>query len=157
MKIRLLAIGTRMPEWVATAFKEYQKRLPSQCALELVEIRAAQRGARPDPKRAVKAESESLLAAIKDQERIIALDQRGQQWTSDALANQLADWLQEGRNVAMLIGGADGLAQAVRARAHQVWSLSALTLPHAVVRVVVAEQLYRAWSMLQGSPYHRHD
>lgn len=146
-----------MPQWVTTAFQEYRKRLPPQCALELVEIRAAQRGTGADIQRAVKAEGEALLSAIKDRDHVVALDRRGRQWDTETVARQLAGWLQDGRDVALLIGGPDGLAETVRTRAHGLWSLSELTLPHPLVRVVVAEQIYRAWSVLQGSPYHRND
>lgn len=146
-----------MPQWVTTAFQEYRKRLPPQCALELVEIRAAKRSPGAEIQRAVNAEGEALLGAIKDHDLVIALDHRGRQWDTGALARQLADWLQDGRDVALVVGGPDGLAESVRTRAHRIWSLSELTLPHPLVRVVVAEQIYRAWSVLQGSPYHRND
>jgi len=157
MKIRLLAIGTRMPSWVDAGFQEYQKRLPPQCGLELVALRPGLRRGGNDPQKAIVAEGAALLAALRDGERVIALDRRGKQWSTEILAQHLAQWLQGGRNIALLIGGPDGLAEPVRKRATQLWSLSDLTLPHGLVRVLVAEQLYRAWSMLQGGPYHRGD
>ena len=143
-----------MPAWVDAGFKEYQKRLPQQCALQLVEVRAAVRGAKPDIARVVRTEGEALLAACRN-EIIVALERRGQSWSTPTLAKQLDVWLHDGRDVALLVGGPDGLSDEALAAAEIQWSLSALTLPHPLVRIVVAEQIYRAWSLLQGSPYHR--
>ncbi len=154
MKIRLLAIGSRMPSWVNDGFQEYQKRLPPQCALQLVEIRAAPRAGNADIARAVQTEGDALLSACR-QETLIALERRGQQWDTETLARQMDGWLHAGRDVALLVGGPDGLSTAVLDKVDCKWSLSSLTLPHPLVRVVVAEQLYRAWSILQGGPYHR--
>jgi len=155
MKIHLLAIGTRMPEWVEKGYAEYAGRLPRECALNLVEIPAGQRGQNPDIARNVRAEGERLLAAAPSGSRRIALDERGQEWSTMELAERLSGWLREGRDVSLLVGGPDGLDATCRDRAERLWSLSRLTLPHPLVRVVVAEQLYRAWSLLHNHPYHR--
>ena len=155
MKIHLLAIGIRMPEWVEKGYAEYAGRLPRECALNLVEIPAGQRGQNPDIARIVRAEGERLLAAAPSGSRRIALDERGQEWSTMELAERLSGWLREGRDVSLLVGGPDGLDATCRDRAERLWSLSRLTLPHPLVRVVVAEQLYRAWSLLHNHPYHR--
>ncbi len=155
MKIHLLAIGVRMPDWVKTAYAEYAVRLPRECMLNLLEIAAGQRGPHADVARIVRTEGERLLAAVPTGSRLIALDERGQQWSTAELAERLANWLREGRDLSLLVGGPDGLDAACRNRAEGLWSLSRLTLPHPLVRVVVAEQLYRAWSLLHHHPYHR--
>lgn len=164
MRIHLISIGQRMPGWVAAGFGEYAKRLPAECRLALIELPAglAGRGRRHTGKvaagerdRLKRDEGERLLAAAPERSRIIALDRGGRAWTSEQLAGQLSDWLADGRDLALLVGGPNGLSNACLARAEQRWSLSPLTLPHPLVRVVVAEQLYRAWSLLAGHPYHR--
>ena len=155
MKIHLLAVGTRMPEWVEKGYVEYAGRLPRECTLNLFEIPAGKRGSHADVARLVRAEGERLLAAVPAGSRRIALDERGQEWSTVELAEQLSGWLREGRDPSLLIGGPDGLDAACRDRAERIWSLSRLTLPHPLVRVVVAEQIYRAWSLLHNHPYHR--
>ena len=155
MKIHLLAVGVRMPDWVKAGYAEYAGRLPRECSLNLVEISAGKRGGHADIARLVRAEGERLLAAVPSGSRIIALDERGREWSTVELAERLAGWLQEGRDLSLLVGGPDGLDAVCRQRAEQLWSLSRLTLPHPLVRVVVAEQLYRAWSLLNHHPYHR--
>jgi 23S rRNA (pseudouridine1915-N3)-methyltransferase len=152
-RLRLLAVGTRMPAWVDTGFEEYRKRLPRECALELREIPLARRGA--DTARAVAEEGEALLAALAGDEIVVAMEVGGTAIDTPSLAKTLGRWHDEGRRAAFLVGGPDGLAQACRARAGLQWSLSRLTLPHPLVRIVLAEQLYRAWSLLAGHPYHR--
>jgi 23S rRNA (pseudouridine1915-N3)-methyltransferase len=155
MKIHLLAVGTRMPDWVKAGYAEYAGRLPRECALSLSEIPAGKRGRNADAARAVRDEGECLLAAAPVGSRMIALDERGQEWSTVELAERLAGWLQDGRDVSLLIGGPDGLDAGCRAHADPWWSLSRLTLPHPLARVLVAEQLYRAWSLLHHHPYHR--
>lgn len=155
MKIHLLAVGARMPDWVEKGYAEYAGRLPRECALHLLEISAGKRGSHGDLARIVRTEGERLLAAVPTGSRLIALDERGQEWNTVELAEQLSGWLQEGRDVSLLVGGPDGLDAACRERAERRWSLSRLTLPHPLVRVIVAEQLYRAWSLLRNHPYHR--
>ncbi len=155
MRIHLIAVGERMPAWVQQGYEEYAKRLPPERSLRLVEIAPGRRGKGFDLARAIQDEGERMLAAIPKGSLVLALDERGKEWTTLELAEQLRGWLQGGRDVALLAGGPDGLAPACRDRAEGIWSLSRLTLPHPLVRVVVAEQLYRAWSVLQNHPYHR--
>lgn len=152
-RLRILAVGTRMPGWVEQGFEEYRRRLPRECALELREVPLARRGA--DTARAVAEEGEALLAALGADERAIALEVDGRALDTAELAARLGEWRDNGERVAFLIGGPDGLAETCRARSCERWSLSRLTLPHPLVRVVLAEQLYRAWSLLAGHPYHR--
>lgn len=151
MKLRLLAIGERMPAWVADGFAEYRKRLSHELPLELVEIGTRVRG---EPSKLRDAEGAALLAAARDA-HVVALDGRGEPWSSEMLAKQVSAWKIGGRDVALLIGGADGHPDAVLKRADQCWSLGPLTLPHMLVRLVVAEQLYRATTILSNHPYHR--
>ncbi|WP_428311932.1 23S rRNA (pseudouridine(1915)-N(3))-methyltransferase RlmH [Hydrocarboniphaga sp.] len=155
MRLRLIAIGGRMPDWVQTAFDDYVKRLPREVRLELVEIPLATRGKNADIARARQLEGERVLKALPDGVRSVALDERGASWSSVDLADQLKRWQQDGRDVALLVGGPDGHAPDVLKRAEQKWSLSPLTLPHALVRVLIAEQIYRATTLLAGHPYHR--
>jgi 23S rRNA (pseudouridine1915-N3)-methyltransferase len=155
MRVHLLAVGRRMPAWVEAAYSEYARRLPPECRLELREISPGQRGKNADTARAIADESARLLAAIPKDARVLALDERGAQWSSQELASRLGDWMRGGRDVALLVGGPDGLAPQCLARAESKWSLSKLTLPHPLVRVLLAEQLYRAWSILARHPYHR--
>ncbi len=155
MKIHLLAIGSRMPDWVRAGYTDYAERLPRECPLHLLEIPAGKRGANCDVARILRDEGERLLAAVPQGSHLIALDERGQEWSTAELAERLARWLQEERELSLLVGGPDGLAPSCRTRADSLWSLSRLTLPHPLVRVVVAEQIYRAWSLLHHHPYHR--
>jgi 23S rRNA (pseudouridine1915-N3)-methyltransferase len=155
MKFRLIAAGTRMPEWVNAGFTDYRRRLRAPLALELVEIPIGTRRAGENPERAVAREGTHMLAAIGPNDYVVALEIAARSMTTAELSTWLADRLREARPLALLIGGPDGLAPACRERADQSWSLSPLTLPHALVRVVVVEQIYRAVSMLAGHPYHR--
>ncbi len=155
MRIYLIAVGQKMPGWVAEGYQEYVKRLPASCSLKLVEIAPGHRGKSADIQRAIKSESDKMLAAIPPQARVIALDERGKAWSTVQLAAQMEGWMQDGQDIALLVGGPDGLSAECKQRARQLWSLSALTLPHPLVRVVLAEQIYRAWSVTQGHPYHR--
>ena len=144
-----------MPDWVQSGYREYATRLSRECALNLIEIPAGKRGPNADLSRIVRAEGERLLAAVPSGSRLIALDERGREWNTVELAGQLTGWLREGRDLSLLVGGPDGLDALCRERSEQLWSLSRLTLPHPLVRIVVAEQLYRAWSLLHHHPYHR--
>ena len=155
MRIRVVAVGTRLPDWQQQGFREYARRLPKECAMELVEIAAATRSKGMPVAKAVGKESEALLAALAKNDYVVALDRPGIQYTTEDLAGVLETWLGQGRDVAMLIGGADGLSDACLSRADLRWSLSDLTLPHGLARVMVAEQVYRAWSIVRGHPYHR--
>ncbi|HEX5339594.1 MAG TPA: 23S rRNA (pseudouridine(1915)-N(3))-methyltransferase RlmH [Gammaproteobacteria bacterium] len=155
MRIHLLAAGTRMPAWINQGFDEYATRLPPECRLVLKEIAlgASRRGG--DNVKAIAEEGRSMLAAIPERAQVVALEVRGRGFSTEQLAANLNRWLQEGRDLALLIGGPDGLASACSERAETSWSLSPLTLPHGLVRVLVAEQLYRAWTILKNHPYHR--
>jgi 23S rRNA (pseudouridine1915-N3)-methyltransferase len=155
MRARMIAIGERMPGWVAEGFAEYRKRLSHDLPLELVELKPGARGKGRDDARAMHEEGQAILAALPRDIHVIALDGRGKTWSSEELAAQLANWRMAGRDLAFLIGGPDGHAPEVLARADQRWSLGPLTLPHMLVRLVLAEQLYRASTLLAGHPYHR--
>lgn len=155
MKIRIIAVGTKMPAWVEQGYAEYAKRMPRDCVVELVELPLAQRGKNTDIARAMEKEGEEILAAIGKGEQVIALDVKGKPWSTEQLAEQMANWRMSGNNYCLLIGGPDGLAPQCLAQAHMRWSLSALTLPHPLVRILVIEQLYRACSILQNHPYHK--
>lgn len=155
MRIHLIAVGRRMPKWVQQGYEEFAKRLPRECSLILTEIDIAKRGKNADVQRLIDDEGRRVVAAIPKGARVVALDERGAAWDTQALADKLETWLHSGSDVALLVGGPDGLSPECREKADETWSLSPLTLPHAVVRIIVAEQLYRAWSLLQGHPYHR--
>jgi 23S rRNA (pseudouridine1915-N3)-methyltransferase len=155
MRIHLLAVGTRMPGWVEQGYREYARRLPRECTLQLVEIPVGRRSRSQAAATAQLEEGRQLLAAVPKDCTVIALDVAGQGWSTAELAAQFGVWLGSGRDVALLVGGPDGLAPDCLARAERRWSLSALTFPHALVRILVAEQLYRAWSILNHHPYHR--
>jgi len=143
-----------MPAWVQEGFGSYRKRLPRHIELQLEELPLGSRSGRRGPE-AVEREGERMLRHLKTASCIVALDERGESWSSRELAQRLDGWLQEQPQVHFLIGGPDGLAAECLQRAHTRWSLSRLTLPHGLVRVIVAEQLYRAWTLLSGHPYHR--
>ncbi|HEX4880938.1 MAG TPA: 23S rRNA (pseudouridine(1915)-N(3))-methyltransferase RlmH [Porticoccaceae bacterium] len=155
MRLRLLAVGTRMPAWVGLGVADYARRLPPELKLEIVEIPLGARPANADPAAAVAAEGRALLKAVGPRDTLVALDVAGESWSTPQLAARLAGWQAAGGNCCLLVGGPDGLDPQCLHRAHQRWSLSALTLPHPLVRVLVAEQLYRAWTLNIGHPYHR--
>lgn len=158
MKIRLIVVGTKAPGWVKEGYDDYAKRMPTGMKLTLEEVPVP--GRHPtrhggDVDRRKEAEAEKLLGRLGRHDHVVALDERGQQLSTSQLAQRVDHWRQQGNNVALLIGGADGLAQRCIARSNETWSLSRLTFPHAMVRVIVAEQLYRAHTLLSGHPYHR--
>ncbi len=155
MRIHLIAVGTRMPSWIEEGYADYAGRLPAECKLLLKEIPLGAARAGGDARKAMHEEGERMRAALPAGAGITALEVRGKPFDTEALAKLLARWLQEGRDQALLVGGPDGLAPECLAKAELKWSLSPLTLPHSLVRVVVAEQLYRAWSILKNHPYHR--
>ena len=155
MKCKLVAAGTRLPDWVNDGFRDYQKRLRTPLSLELIEIPVATRRAGENPQRAIAREGENMLAALGREDYVVALEVTAKSMTTEQVSAWLAERLRDARPLVLLIGGPDGLADACLARANQRWSLSPLTLPHALVRVVLAEQIYRAMSMLAGHPYHR--
>ncbi len=153
MRLFIVAVGHRMPAWVEAGFNEYAGRMPREMRVELIALKPAPRsgGAR----RAIETEGERIVAALPGNCARIALDEHGAAVTTKELARRLASWRQNGRNIAFLIGGADGLAESVKKFSDAVWSLSPMTLPHGLARVVLAEQLYRASSILHNHPYHR--
>ncbi len=155
MNIHLIAIGTRMPRWVQEGYLEYAKRLPKECGLRLVEIAPRHRGKGADIRRILVQEGQQMLQAIPRGCRVVALAVEGSSWSTERLAVQLDSWMGEGGDICLLVGGPEGLSEECLQRADGRWSLSPLTLPHPLVRVVVAEQIYRAWSILRNHPYHR--
>ena len=155
MRLRILAIGTKMPDWVESGCNEYLKRLPPELRIEVVELPLGKRGKGADIQRAILREGEAMLKAIGERDQVIALEVQGKSWSTGDLAVNLQHWQGSGDNVSLLVGGPDGLAPACLARADSRWSLSPLPLPHPLVRVLLAEQLYRAWSINAGHPYHR--
>ncbi|MEC7642922.1 23S rRNA (pseudouridine(1915)-N(3))-methyltransferase RlmH [Idiomarina sp.] len=155
MQIQMLAVGNKMPAWVNSGFEEYQKRFPRDMSLDLIEITPQKRGKKAELEKIKNQEGEALLAATPKGNRIVTLEVHGRPWTTPQLAKQMAGWQMDGRNVSLLIGGPEGLSDACLAAAEQRWSLSPLTLPHPIVRVIVAESLYRAWSLNNNHPYHR--
>lgn len=158
MRIRIIAVGTKMPDWVEQGYAEYAKRMPRDVTVEMIELPLAQRSKNTDIATAMAKEGEAMLAAIEKGgkgEQVIALDVKGKPWSTEQLAENLADWKMSGFNYCLLIGGPDGLAPECLALATVKWSLSPLTLPHPLVRILVIEQLYRACSILQNHPYHK--
>lgn len=158
MRFILLSLSHRQPAWVDAAFDDYAKRMPREARIDLQVLKPETRPEAAGPAavdRLLEKEAQRILAAIPAGARVIALDERGQSWSTRMLARSIEGWFQEGRDVVWVVGSADGLHPSVLARADQQVSLSAMTLPHGVVRVVLAEQLYRALSLLRGHPYHR--
>lgn len=155
VRIHLIAIGHRRAGWERDGYREYARRMPPELALELHEIPPAKRTKGVPTERGVEEEAGRLLAAVPRGARVVALDERGAAWTTLELAHRIEGWMRDGRALALLIGGADGLAPACIEAAEHRWSLSALTLPHGLARLVVAEQLYRATTIRRGHPYHR--
>lgn len=155
MRIHLLAIGTKMPAWVVQAYKEYANRLPKECELHLKEIAAEKRTKNSHLERIKQKEADKLRDAIPANCKVIALDVNGKAWSTETLAANLQDWMMSGQDVVLLVGGPEGLTDELRKQADQLWSLSALTFPHPLVRVILAEQLFRAWSITANHPYHR--
>ena len=155
MKIGLIAIGAKMPIWVKSGYEEYQQRLTQDCKLSIHEIAAIKRNKQTDLKKVCEDEGQKILSAIPKGNHIIALEVKGKPWTTEQLSQQMQQWMQSGQDLSLLIGGPEGLSQSCRDKANQQWSLSPLTLPHPMVRIIVAEQLYRAWSIIKNHPYHR--
>lgn len=155
MRIQIIAVGQKMPAWVELGFQEYLRRFPADMPLSLTEIPAGKRGKNADIKRILQKEGELTLAAIPKGNRIVTLEVNGSPWDTPKLALQMQKWQMDGRDVSLLIGGPEGLAPECIQVAEQNWSLSTLTLPHPLVRIVLAESLYRAWSINNNHPYHR--
>jgi len=156
MKIHLIAVGNKMPPWVKAGTDEYLKRMPSTCSVQVHEIPAQSRGGGHQSVDRIKAdEAARIEAKIPKNALRVVCDERGNSWTTQDLADRMSDWMAGGRDVAIIVGGPDGLSDEIRASADILWSLSGLTMPHPLVRVLLAEQLYRAWSLLNNHPYHR--
>lgn len=144
-----------MPGWISEGYLEYAKRLPRECELVLREIAPSKRSKNANLAQIRTEEGERLMAVISPEDWVVALEVKGKAWTTPDLSAQIKDWMREGKKPALVVGGPEGLSDQIRQRANLQWSLSPLTLPHPLVRVVVAEQIYRAWSLLKGHPYHR--
>ena len=157
MRIKLIAVGTRMPQWVQQGYVEYAQRMPNLCQLELVEIPAKKRGKNADTTRILRDEAVALQAAISAGSIVIALDRKGKHIDTQSLADHLQNWIDDSQDVAILIGGPEGIDPNYLNTVERKWSLSAMTFAHPVVRVMLAEQLYRAWSINANLPYHRGD
>jgi 23S rRNA (pseudouridine1915-N3)-methyltransferase len=155
MRISILSVGHKMPAWIQEGFREYVKRMPPEIRVELVELKPDDRAGGKTAEKSMQAEGERILAAIPEAATVLALDEKGRSVSTQGLSVMLADWMRDATHPAFVIGGADGLAPAVKERADKLVSLSALTLPHGLVRVLLAEQLYRAWTILARHPYHR--
>jgi 23S rRNA (pseudouridine1915-N3)-methyltransferase len=155
MQILVAAVGQRMPSWVQEAWTEYARRFPRGFSLALREVPMVRRGRNTDIAAAMDKEGAALLGAMPKGGRLIAMDERGSQWSTGELAKQMESWMNEGRDVGIMVGGPDGLPQKCLQNVANMWSLSKLTLPHPMVRVVLAEALYRAWTVTQNHPYHR--
>ena len=155
MQINLISVGNRMPGWVQQGYDEYARRMPKECELVLKEIAPGKRGKNSDIARIVKDEGERMINAIPSRTHVVTLDIPGKPWATPELSIAMKRWLENGQNIALMVGGPEGLSDSVRDLARESWSLSRLTFPHPLVRIVVAEQLYRAWSILNNHPYHR--
>ncbi len=155
LKFSLIVIGEKMPVWVEQGYLEYAKRIRGRVQLDLIEIPAIKRGKNADLKRIMKMEENKIINAIPDPARIIALDRKGKSWSSPAFTEKMQGWMDQGSQITLVIGGPEGLSNEFLKSADEIWSLSELTFAHPLVRVILAEQLYRCFSILQGSPYHR--
>lgn len=155
MKLIIVSVGHKMPDWITAGFNEYTRRMPREAQITLLEIKPEPRTTGKTTVQIMEAEAQRILSALPQNCLCIAMDERGIQSTTRQLAAQMQDWMREGRDVAFIIGGADGLHESVKRAAQQLLSLSSLTLPHAFVRVLLAEQLYRAYSLMHNHPYHR--
>jgi len=154
VRLVIAAVGQRQPAWAETAYEDFAKRFPPELRLELKAVKAEPRGGK-SAAQLMAAEAQRLEAAVPKGARRIVLDERGDRVTTVQLAERLQRWMGEGRDAALLVGGPDGLDPALKATADESLRLSDLTLPHAFVRVLLAEALYRAWSVMAGHPYHR--
>lgn len=155
MRFTIVSVGHKMPAWIQSGFREYAKRLPPEIKVELVELKPEEKTSGKTVEKAKALEGERILAAIPDGATVYALDEKGRAITTQGLSVMLAEWMRDATHPVFVIGGADGLSDEVRTRADKLLSLSALTLPHGLARVVLAEQVYRAWSILASHPYHR--
>ena len=155
MKFLIFAVGSKMPKWVEAGFDEYARRMPHEATIELMEIKPEKRGEGKKIEQLLVAEAARILAALPSKCRIVAMDERGRQWTTAKLADSITGWMRNGGDTAFLVGGADGLDANIKNSADEVLALSAMTLPHGLARILLAEQLYRAVSLINRHPYHR--
>jgi 23S rRNA (pseudouridine1915-N3)-methyltransferase len=155
MQLIIAAVGHKMPAWIESGFAEYVKRMPAECRIHLKEIKPIERSGSKTAETAMALERAKIEAALPKGSRIVALDERGKDLTTVQLSQLLTQWQQDGRDVSFIIGGADGLDPEFKGKADMLIRISSLTLPHGMVRVLLAEQLYRAWSITQNHPYHR--
>lgn len=155
MQLIIAAVGHKMPGWIDIAFAEYAKRMPPECRIQLKEIKPVERSGSKNPETVMVLERAKIEAVIPKGARIVVLDERGKDLTTLQLAQHLEQWRQDSRDVTFVIGGADGLDAGLKVSADMLIRVSSLTLPHGMVRVLLAEQLYRAWSITQNHPYHR--
>lgn len=155
MKISVIAVGKSLSSWLNEGYQEYAKRMPTPFALHLIEVTASKRTKTATIEQYKLQEAERILSQVKENEVVIALDQSGENWSTTQLSHLLQQWHDEARSISFIIGGPDGLDKRVISRANKVWSLSRLTFPHPLVRIILAEQLYRAWSLTVGHPYHK--
>lgn len=155
MQLIIAAVGHKMPDWIEHGFQEYAKRMPPECRLQLKEIKPVERSGSKTAETVMALERAKIESVIPKGARIVALDERGRDITTSELSRLLTQWQQDGRDVTFVIGGADGLDKDFKSSANMLLRISSMTLPHGVVRVLLAEQLYRAWSITQNHPYHR--
>jgi len=155
MILTVIAVGTKMPDWVQTGIAEYSKRLPKDFQLKFVEIQVGHRGKNTSIKTAIEKEGKLMMEAINPKDFVVALEINAKNWSTEQLAQNIRTWRDDGYNITLLVGGPDGLAKPCIERANRSWSISNLTLPHPLVRVLLAEQIYRAWSVLNNHPYHK--
>jgi 23S rRNA (pseudouridine1915-N3)-methyltransferase len=155
MHIKVVTIGTKMPAWVDSGVAEYQKRLPREWRFEWKMLPLGQRSKSQSVSKVIEDEGDAILSVIDEKDYVVALEVKGKAWSTEGLAKEMARWQMDALNIVLLIGGPDGLSRRCLERAQQKWSLSALTLPHPLVRVLLTEQLYRAWTLLNNHPYHK--
>jgi len=155
MKIHLIAVGKKMPGWVNTGYAEFSKRMPPELQLTLIEISPSIRNKSTPIEKNLKEEGKRIQSAIPVNSKLIVLDEKGKNFSSITLSRKMESWFPMGQDIAIIIGGADGIDPTIKQQADELWSLSSLIMPHALVRIFIAEQLYRAWSILKGHPYHR--
>jgi 23S rRNA (pseudouridine1915-N3)-methyltransferase len=155
LQISLVVVGEKMPDWVTRGYLEYEKRIRGRTRLQLVEIPAGKRGKNADIPRIIQTEEQKIRGAIPQQAHIIALDRIGKSWSTIELSQRMQNWIDSGDQIALVVGGPEGLSDQFIQSANETWSLSSLTFAHPLVRVLLAEQLYRCHSILEGSPYHR--
>ena len=155
MQINIVAVGNRQPDWMEKGVNEYLKRFPPEIKIHLHQVAAVKRGRNNNKQNITRQEAERISSHIPEGHRLIVMDEKGRSRNTLALSKEIENWMQQGVNISFVIGGADGVDKSLLERANEIWSLSDLTLPHGLARIILAEQLYRAWSVLRNHPYHR--